>query len=134
MLRSSKPCLRREFEPALDHALGLLANSGPAMRVGSLAIADVLLRHAAIRSWPTLRTAMESDDEFAREALLRVAAHFSFDRPFYRGLGERDIAALYLLMARLFPGTTRPNARRALSEPGTRSAISATGFRATWQT
>ena len=95
--------LEAGVEPALDHALGLLANSGPATRAGSLAIADVLLRHAAIRSWPALRTAMESDDEFAREALLRVAAHFSFDRPFYRGLGERDIAALYLLMARLFP-------------------------------
>ena len=103
MPRSSKPCLTREFEPAFDHALGLLADSRPATRARSLGIADVLLRHAAIRSWPALRTAMESDDDFAREALLRVAAHFSFDNPFYRGLGERDIAALYLLMARLFP-------------------------------
>ena len=33
---------------------------------------------------------------------MRVAGHFSFDKPFY-GLGERDIAALYLLMVRLFP-------------------------------
>ena len=89
--------------PAFDHALSLLADSRPATRARSLAIADVLLRHAAVRSWPALRTAMESDDDFAREALLRVAAHFSFDKPFYRGLGERDIAALYLLMARLFP-------------------------------
>ena len=95
--------LEAGVEPAFDHALGLLANSRPATRARSLAIADVLLRHAAVRSWPALRTAMESDDDFAREALLRVAAHFSFDKPFYRGLGERDIAALYLLMARLFP-------------------------------
>src|SRR6202035_1963880 len=55
------------------------------------------------RSWPALRAAMESDDDFAREALLRVAGHFNWDRPFYLGLSERDIAALYLLMARLFP-------------------------------
>jgi hypothetical protein len=98
MPRSWKPCLRRE-----SHALGLLADSRPATRARNLAIADVLLRHAAVRSWSALRTAMESDDDFAREALLRVAAHFSFDSPFYRGLRERDIAALYLLMARLFP-------------------------------
>jgi hypothetical protein len=39
----------------------------------------------------------------SREALLRVATHFSFDSPFYRGLSEHDIAALYVLMARLFP-------------------------------
>jgi hypothetical protein len=95
--------LEAGVEPALDHALGLLADSRPAARARNLAIADVLLRHAAVRSWPALRAAMESDHDFAREALLRVAAHFSFDRPFYRGLGERDIAALYLLMARLFP-------------------------------
>ena len=95
--------LQAGVEPALDHALGVLAGGGPATRAHSLAIADVLLRHAAVRSWPALRTAMESDDEFAREALLRVASHFSFDTPFYRGLSERDIAALYLLMTRLFP-------------------------------
>jgi hypothetical protein len=95
--------LEAGVEPALDHALGLLADSGPAMRVGSLAIADVLLRHAAIRSWLTLRTTMDSDDEFAREALLRVATHRSLAEPFYRGLDEGHIAGLYVLMARLFP-------------------------------
>jgi len=110
--------LEAGVEPALDQALGLLADSGPATRARSLAIADVLLRHAAVRSWPALRTAMASDDAFAREALLRVAAHFSFERPFYRGLGERDIAALYLLMARLFP-------RNDEAEP-------ATGFIGAW--
>ena len=57
---------------------------------------------------------MESDDEFAREALLRVASHYSFDRPFYLGLGERDIAALYLLMARLFPRNDEREQPRAL--------------------
>ena len=41
-------------------------------------------------------------------------AHFSFDNPFYRGLGERDIAALYLLMARLFPRNDEARARHGL--------------------
>ncbi len=95
--------LEAGIEPALGYALGLLADPGPATRARSLAVADVLLRLGAVRSWPSLRTAMESDDEFAREALLRVARHYSFDRPFYLGLGEPDIAALYLLMVRLFP-------------------------------
>jgi hypothetical protein len=110
--------LEAGVERALDHSLALLADSGPATRARSLAIADVLLRHAAVRAWPALRMAMESDDDFAREALLRVASHFSFDNPFYRGLGERDIAALYLLMTRLFP-------RNDEAEP-------ATGFIGAW--
>jgi hypothetical protein len=90
-------------ELALTHALTVLNESGPPAQPRKLEIADVLLRHAALRSWPTLWTSMESDNDFARETLLRVASHFGFEKPFYRGMRERDIAALYLLMARLFP-------------------------------
>jgi hypothetical protein len=46
---------------------------------------------------------MVSDDDFARHVLLGVAMHFSVADPFYIGIGERDLAALYVLMARLFP-------------------------------
>jgi hypothetical protein len=89
-------------EPALDHALGLSTESGPSTRTRSVVIADVLLRRAAVRAWPELRTAMASDDDFAREAFLQVASH-SFGTPFYSGMSECDIADLYLLLARLFP-------------------------------
>jgi hypothetical protein len=51
---------------------------------------------------PALQAAMESDDDLAREVLLRVAK-FGFDKPFYVGFDERDVAALYVLIARLFP-------------------------------
>ena len=95
--------LEAGVEPAFDHALGLLADSTAVTRPRTLAIADVLLRQTPVRSWPALRTTMDSDDEFAREALLRVATHHSLAEPFYRGLGEGDLAALYALMARLFP-------------------------------
>ena len=83
---------------------------------------------------PGLRCARRwsTDDDFAREALLRVAAHFSFDKPFYRGLGERDIAALYLLMARLFP-QRRGGTRDGLYRGRGLVAICVTAFRATWQ-
>jgi hypothetical protein len=135
--------LQAGVESALDHALGLLADPGPAARARSLAVADVLLRLEAVRSWPSLCTAMESDDEFAREALLRVARHYSFDRPFYLGLGELDIAALYLLMVRLFPrndereratgfvgalnlvGDLRDGIPRYLARLGTEAAVTA---------
>jgi hypothetical protein len=135
--------LEAGVEPALGHALGLLADPGPAARARSLAVADVLVRREAVRSWPALRTAMESDDEFAREALLRVARHYSFDRPFYLGLGEPDIAALYLLMVRLFPrndereratgfvgalnlvGDLRDGIPRYLASLGTEAAVTA---------
>lgn len=95
--------LEAGVEPAFDHALGLLADSTAVTGPRDLVIWDVLLRHAPVRSWPALRATMDSDDEFAREALLRVARRCSLTEPFYRGLGEGDIAALYALMARLFP-------------------------------
>ncbi len=40
---------------------------------------------------------------FVRRNNIKVASHFSFDKPFYSGLSERDLAALHGLMARLFP-------------------------------
>ena len=95
--------LEAGIESALDHALALLADSEPSTRARDLAIAEVLLRRAAVRSWPALWRAMKSDVDFAREVLLRVASHFSFDKPFYAGIGERQAAALYVLMVRLFP-------------------------------
>jgi hypothetical protein len=94
--------LEAGVEAAFGHALHLLATSGRSASSRSVAIADVLLHHGAVRSWPVLRTAMESDDEFAREVLIR-AARFRSDKPFYVGSSERDVAALYVLMSRLFP-------------------------------
>jgi hypothetical protein len=95
--------LEAGVESAFDHALALLAKSTPSTRARNIAIARVLLRRAAIQSWPSLWRAMESDDDFARHVLLGVAMHFSVADPFYIGIGERDLAALYVLMARLFP-------------------------------
>jgi hypothetical protein len=128
-------------EPALDHALALLAEPGLSMRDRDLAIADVLLRRAAVRSWPALRAAMEADDDFARDALLHIASHFSFDKPFYAGMSERDVASLYALMARLFPddveratgfigawdsvGHLRDDIPRYLAGRGTEAAVAA---------
>jgi hypothetical protein len=93
--------LEAGVESAMDHALARLTE--PSTRARRLAIAEILLRRASVRSWPALWTAMVAHDDFAREVLLHVASHFSFDKPFYSGLSERDVAALYALMARLFP-------------------------------
>jgi hypothetical protein len=89
--------------PAFDHALGCLSDSGPALRDRTLAIAEVLLRRAAVRAWPALWATMVSDDDLARELLLRVAARFTLGTPLYAGIREREIADLYVLTARLFP-------------------------------
>ena len=113
--------LEAGVESALDHALALLAESEPTMRARSPVIAEVLLRRAAIRSWPELWTAMEFDDDFARQTLLRVASNFSFDKPFYAGIGVRELAALYSLMARLFP--RNEEAERATGFIGARDSI-----------
>jgi hypothetical protein len=94
--------LQAGVESALDHALALLTNPESPKRTRNLAIAEVLLRGAAVRSWPTLWRAMESDDDFARE-LLRAVSRIGFDKAFYSGIGEREVAALYELMVRLFP-------------------------------
>ena len=130
-------------EAALDYALGLLAKSEPSTRNRELAIATVLLRRAAVRSWPALQTVMASDDDFAREVLLHVASYFSFDSPFYVGMSERDIGDLYVQMVRLFPrdeniepmaglvtpfdsiGHLRDSIPRYLAQLGTEAAVTA---------
>lgn len=95
--------LRADFGPALDHALGLLANSDRSTSDRDCAIVEVLLRREPVRSWKAIRSAMESDDDLAKRIVARVAMHFDFGSPFYRDLGEHDIAALFKLVARLFP-------------------------------
>src|SRR6266404_4534364 len=95
--------LRVGFEPVLDHALGLLANSDASTRDRDYAIVDVLLRREPVRSWTAIRTTMESDDDLAKRIVTRVAMHFDFGSPFYRDLGEHDIASLFKLVTRLFP-------------------------------
>lgn len=109
------------IDDTLDHALSLLTESGPCAPARRLAITDVLLCRAPVRSWPTVWVAMESDDDFAREALLRVASRFGFDRPFYRGISERNVASLYALIARLFPRNDK--AERATGFIGTDASI-----------
>jgi hypothetical protein len=113
--------LEAGVEIALDHALALLAESDLSARARDLAIAEVLLRRAPVRSWPVLRAAMESDDGFAREALLRVGSRFSFDNPFYAGIGEHEVAALYVLIARLFP--SNEEAERTTGFVGPRDSV-----------
>ena len=135
--------LEAGVDAAFDHALGLLSGSGPSMPGRTFAIAEVLLRRAAVRAWPALWVAIASDDDLARRVLLHVARHFSFGTPFYAGLSEREIADLYVLMARLFPpdedakratgfvgaldliGDLRDGAPRYLAGMGTEAAVEA---------
>jgi hypothetical protein len=108
-------------QPALDHALGLLATRDASKRDRDYAIAEVLLRREPVRSWTAIRTAMESDDELAKRIVTRVAMHFDFGSPFYRDLGEHDIAALFRLVTRLFP--PRQDGERATGFVGTLDSI-----------
>ena len=132
-------------ERAVDHAVSMLAISEPCEREKKLAVADVLLQRAVVRSWPTLKPLIDSDDEFARDVLHRGASHYSFSNPFYIGLSEPDIADLYSLITRLFPGEDerepagglvtefdrighlRDGIPRYLAERGSRIAVEALG-------
>jgi len=129
------------IDEAFDHALGLLSRLEASVREQTLAIADVLLRHSAVRAWPAVRAVVASDDDLTREILLRVSRHFGFGTPFYAGMSEREIGNLYLLMARLFPrdadakratgfvgnldmvGDLRDGAPRYLAGLGTEAAV-----------
>jgi hypothetical protein len=64
---------------------------------------------------------MESDDDLAKRIVTRVAMHFDFGSPFYRDLGEHDIAALFRLVTRLFP--PRQNEQRAMGFIGAVESI-----------
>ena len=61
---------------------------------------------------------MESDDDFARNVLLRVGSRFSIDKPFYAGIGEHEVAALYVLIARLFPPNEEADRTTGFIRPG----------------
>jgi len=113
--------LRAGFEPALDHALGLLANCDASKHDRDYAIVDVLLRLESVRSWTAIRTTMESDDDLARRIVTRVAMHFDFGSPFYHDLGEYDIAALFKLVTRLFP--PRQDGERATGFVGSLDSV-----------
>lgn len=94
--------LEANYAPAYDHAVAwATAPSTPAVSRGLAA--GALLTRVPLRAWPALRAAFILDDEFARETLLRVASPSLIGKPFYLGLGERDLADLYSLLSRLFP-------------------------------
>jgi hypothetical protein len=42
------------------------------------------------------------------ELFLRLASRYRFDTPFYAGVGEADVAELYILLERLFPKVDDP--------------------------
>lgn len=104
--------LEAGVDSALDHSLALLAGADATTREWDVAVVDVLLRRAPARAWPTIRALMEADDELARMLVGRVASHFDFGTPFYRHFDEHDVAALYRLVARLYPPSGKDEERR----------------------
>ncbi|MEY9463870.1 NACHT domain-containing protein [Bradyrhizobium ottawaense] len=109
------------FQPALDHALGLLATCDASKHDRDYAITEVLVRREPVRSWTAISTTMNSDDDLARRIVTRVAMHFDFGSPFYRDLDENDIAGLFRLVTRLFP--PRQDVKRATGFVGALDSI-----------
>lgn len=95
--------LAANVDAALDHALGLLGVANASTHARDIAIVDVLLRHAAKRSWPQIKAIMDADDELARKLIARIASHFEFGTPFYRNFSEHDVVDFYRLVTRLYP-------------------------------
>ncbi|WP_315750683.1 MULTISPECIES: hypothetical protein [unclassified Bradyrhizobium] len=104
--------LEAGVDSALDHSLALLAGADATTRERDVAVAEVLLRRAPARAWPTVKALMEADDELARTMVGLLATHFDFGTPFYRHFDECGVAALYRLVARHYPPAEKGEERR----------------------
>jgi hypothetical protein len=100
--------LAASFDPARDYAIGLFAEHDVPAGPYALVAAEVLARRCAAHIWPALWKSIVSDDTFARKLLLRLASHYRSDTPFYAGVGEFELAELFILMERLFPRDEDP--------------------------
>jgi hypothetical protein len=96
------------FDPARNYAIGLLAEQDALVGRYSLVAAEVLAGRCAAHAWPALWKLIVSDDTFARTLFLRIASHYRFDTPFYAGVGEAELADLYIFLERLFPRDSDP--------------------------
>jgi len=101
-----EPLLRAGHAPAQELAVNTI--SGELSLPYKLIAAEKLARHCAGRVWPALWEFITADDERARTLLLSIAHHYHFDMPFYAGVAEDSVAALYILLERLFPRMQDP--------------------------
>ncbi len=97
-----------DFDPAREYAIETLEEPDAPSGTYTLVAAEALARRCAARTWPTLWKLITSDDNFARNLFLRLSAHFHFGTPFYVGVGEAELAELYIALMRLFPKSADP--------------------------
>jgi len=100
--------LAASFDPARDYAIGLLAEHDVPAGPYSLVAAEALARRCAAHIWPALWKLIVSDDTFARKLFLRLASHYRSDTPFSAGVGDTELAELFILLEGLFPRDDDP--------------------------
>jgi hypothetical protein len=100
--------LAASFDPARDYAIGLITEHDVPAGPYALVAAEALARRCAAHIWPALWKSIVSDDAFARKLFLRLASHYRSDTPFYAGVGEFELAGLFILLERLFPRDDDP--------------------------
>ena len=100
--------LAASFDPARDYAIGLFAEHDVPAGPYALIAAEALARGCAAHIWPVLWKSIVSDDTFARKLFLRLASQYRSDTPFYAGVGEFELAELFILLERLFPRDEDP--------------------------
>ncbi|MHB1658344.1 MAG: NACHT domain-containing protein [Acidithiobacillus sp.] len=106
--------VKASYDLAIEHALVRIE----ALEEETLEIAVILMRHIPVRVWPLLWGKMVSSDERARAVLMRYATSYSiYSRPFYAEIDDEAIAALYLLMERLFPPENDPEGPSGFVSP-----------------
>ena len=96
------------YDPARDYGIGLLVEQDALAGPYALVAAEALARRCAAHVWPALWKLIVSDDTFARKLFLRLASHYRSDTPFYAGVGEVELAELFILLERLFPRNDDP--------------------------
>ena len=129
--------LKADYEPAFEHGL----RSIEVLAESTLGIADLFLRRAPSRVWPSLCPKLVTDDGLARTVLLKAANRSFLEIHFYADFLDKEIADFYLLMERLFPPendpeglsgfvgpldmipTLRDDAPRILATRGTKEAV-----------
>jgi hypothetical protein len=97
---------RHRVRGAIDQAKGLLASNTDAEK--RIFGARLLLVHDAAGSWELLAPCLRDEPEFAKQFLQAASSETHWDNAWLGGLGEIQLADLYIWLERNFPSEEDP--------------------------
>jgi len=109
-----REALEHEIHGAREFAESFLAlplSDGQVPREKTLRAVDILLEHPSQESWPLIWRAMQADQQFAREVMLRSASIHRTEKSYRweHHLTDTELADLYLLAHHVFPLSEDPD-------------------------